>query len=202
MGASLDGGVTPTPGTFLPTGSHTYVASFSNCWVNYWGNEGFELNGVASAAYTVAEWRTITAMVSVDSMRGQNVGWRGVLNDATAEGSAVWTRSSDQSTTYTPTPGSRLVNNSTNNVATFGGGSYSLIQSAVGGRTYRFVNLEIAVSGTQYTLDGSLVENATQPGVTYTGEVRIVNNGTLVARIYGTGGNDMRVEVLVPLIAL
>src|SRR5687767_10616980 len=28
---SLDGGVSPTPGTFLPAGSHTYVVSFSNC---------------------------------------------------------------------------------------------------------------------------------------------------------------------------
>jgi hypothetical protein len=51
---SLDGGLAPTPGTFLPTGSHTYVVSFSNCLVHYLA--GIELNGVASAAYSAAEW--------------------------------------------------------------------------------------------------------------------------------------------------
>ena len=71
---SLDGGVAPTPGTFLPTGSHTYVVSFSNCPVNWWGDKAFELNGVASAAYNTADWSNLTAMVSADSVRGQEVG--------------------------------------------------------------------------------------------------------------------------------
>ena len=91
MQASLDGGVAPTSGTFLPTGSHTYVVSFSNCPVNYWGGEAFELNGVASAAYNVAEWSNITAMVSADSVRGKELGFLSELNDVTADGSAVWT---------------------------------------------------------------------------------------------------------------
>ena len=70
----LDGGAAPPPGTFLPTGNHTFAMSFSNCPVNYWGGEAFELNGVASAGYTVADWRNITVAVSVDSMRGKEMG--------------------------------------------------------------------------------------------------------------------------------
>src|SRR5689334_20161799 len=31
--ASLDGGESPTSGTLLPTGNHTYVVSFDNCLV-------------------------------------------------------------------------------------------------------------------------------------------------------------------------
>jgi hypothetical protein len=189
---SLDGGSAPPRGAFLPTGSHTYVVSFSSCPVNYWGNEAYYLDGVASAAYDVGEWSNITAVVSAHSVRSRYLGW---LNDATADGSAVWTRSST-SMTYTPATGSRLVNNETTNVATFGGGSYSFIYPQ--GRTeWRFDDLKVSVNGTEYTLNGSLVSSLS----TYTGEVRIINNGTLVARIYG-GGASRRVEVLVPLVAL
>jgi len=206
MQGSLDGGLSPAAGTFLPTGSHTYVVSFSNCPVNYWGNEAFELHGVASAAYNVAEWGNITAMVSADSVRGKdlNSGWTGLSNDVTADGSAVWTRSSNDSTTYTPAAGSRLVNNATTNVATFGGGSYSFIRSSQGGSptSQQFDNLRVAVNGTEYTLNGSLVSIQTQPQRTFAGEIQIINNGTLVARIYGDGGRDLRVEVLVPLVPL
>jgi hypothetical protein len=200
MQGSLDGGLAPTPGTFLPTGSHTYVVSFSNCPVNYWGNEAFELNGVASAAYNTAEWSHLTAMVSADSVRGQMLAFRSELNDVTADGSAVWTRSSNF-TTYTPATGSRLVNNSTTNVATFGGGSYSTISSG-GRQEWRFDNLKVAVNGTEYTLHGSLVETSGSPIVTVTGEIRITNKGTLVTRIYGDVLKALKIEVLGPLVAL
>jgi len=200
---SLDGGLPPTPGTFLPTGSHTYVVSFSNCLVDPgWGfGDTLELNGVASAAYNVAEWSNITATVSADSVRSKDTFRSG---DVTAEGSAVWTKSSTTST-YTPAAGSRLVHNSTTSVATFGGGSYSTISTS-GRLEQRFDNLKVAVNGTEYTLNGSLVE-ISGSRVTYTGEVRIINNGTLVARIYGDGsnnpsGSNKRVEVLVPLVPL
>jgi hypothetical protein len=68
---SLDGSLSPTSGTFLPTGSHTYVVSFSNCLVDYLA--GIELNGVASAAYRAADWSNLAAMVSADSVRGLGV---------------------------------------------------------------------------------------------------------------------------------
>jgi hypothetical protein len=64
---SLDGGVPPTSGMFLPTGSHTYVVSFSNCLVDGWAGT---LTGVASAAYSAAEWSNVTAKVSADAVRG------------------------------------------------------------------------------------------------------------------------------------
>jgi hypothetical protein len=130
------------------------------------------------------------------------------LRDVTADGSAVWTRvgigsSSTQTQTYTPATGSRLVNNSTTNVATFGGGSYSMIQYPAKGTERRFDNLKVAIKGTEYTLNGSLDTTYGSNGANIrTGEVRIINNGTLVARIYGDGGRDLRVEVLVPLVPL
>lgn len=207
---SLDGGVSPTSGTFLPTGSHTYVVSFTNCLVHW---VGIELNGVASAAYTAAEWSNITATVSADSVRGQGLasGQFSELYDVTADGSAVWTRvgpwgntiSSTITTTYTPATGSRLVNNSTSNVATFGGGSYSAIR--LGNRQERrFEDLKLAVNGTDYTLNGSLETTFGSSGpvrtVSHTGEIRIINNGTLVARIYGDARNALTIEVLVPLV--
>jgi hypothetical protein len=205
MQGALDGGLTPTPGTLLPTGSHTYVVTFSNCPVNYWGNEAFELDGVASVAYSTAEWKSdLSAMVSADSVRGREFGARSGLNDVTADGSGVWTRSSHDSTTYTPATGSRLVNNSTSSVARFGGGSYSLIRSSSQGtpsRSHRFDNLKVTVNGTEYTLNGSLIEISAS-SITYAGEIRITTDGMLVARIYGDGGNDLRVEVLVPLVPL
>jgi len=200
--ASLDGGLAPTSGTFLPTGSHTYVVSFSNCLVN-WGEPPL-LNGVASAAYNAADWSNVTATVSADSVRGKGMADLSELRDVTADGSAVWTRvgsgSSTRTQTYTPATGSRLVNNLTTNVATFGGGAYSEILTSDRGER-RFDNLKVAINGIEYRLNGSLVFAA--GGSTYTGEVRITNNGTLVARIYAGGvWNAPSVEVLVPLVAL
>ena len=203
MQASLDGGVPPSSGTFLPTGSHMYVVSFSNCLVDGWTGT---LNGVASAAYDAAEWSNVTVTVSADSVRGRYLHFLSDLNDVTADGSAVWTRvgigsSSTQTQTYTPAPGSRLVNNSTTNVATFGGGSYSEIRYPAKGEEQRFDNLKVAINGTEYTLNGSLDTTYGSSGSrTHTGEVRIINNGTLVARIYGDARNALTIEVLVPLV--
>ena len=204
---SLDGGLSPTSGTTLPTGSHTYVVSFSKCLVDSWSTE---LNGVASAVYNAAEWSNVTATVSADSMRGRGLDFLSDLDDATADGSAVWTRvaSSTVTTTYTPATGSRLVNNLTTNVATFGGGSYSEIQyPSLQGTSFRrdqrFDDLKVAINGTEYTLNGSLaVQRVVGSQQTYTGEVRITNNGTLVARIYGDVRNALATEVLAPLVSL
>jgi hypothetical protein len=141
----------------------------------------------------------VTATVSADAVRATDLGFRSELSDVTAHGSAVWTRSGS-TTTYTPATGSRLVNNSTTNVATFGGGSYSFINQSR--REWRFDNLTVAVNDTEYILNGSLVEITSPSRSTFTGEVRIVNDGTLVARIYGDGSNEVRVEVLLPLVPL
>ena len=158
----LDGGLSPASGTFLPTGSQTYVVSFSNCAATSWG---VELHGVASAAYNAAEWSNLTAVVSADSVRGGGLasGQFSDLYEVAADGSAVWTSvgSSTKTTTSTPAGGSRLVNNSTANVATFGGGSYSVIQSPVNRVDRRFDNLRVAINGTEYMLHGSLVTTTT-----------------------------------------
>jgi hypothetical protein len=196
--ASLDGGLPPTSGTFLPTGNHTYVVSFSNCLVDGWS---MTLNGIASAAYNVAEWSTVSATVSADSVRGRDLAFLSQLHDVTADGSAAWTSvgSGTTTTTYTPASGSRLLNNATSNVATSGGGSYSKTQS--GNRwEQRFDNLKVAINGTEYTLTGSLDTEGAGSSRTYTGEVRIIHNGTLVARVYGDVRNALTIEVLAPLV--
>ena len=96
-----------------------------------------------------------------------------------------------------------MVNNSTTNVATFGGGSYSMIRYPGSNRwDQRFDNLKVAINGTEYTLNGSLDTEGVGSQRTYTGEIRIINNGTLVARIYGDVRNALTIEVLVPLVPL
>jgi hypothetical protein len=209
---SLDGSVSPASGTFLPTGSHTYVVSLSNCLLDSLG--GTELTGIASAAYRVTDWSNVSATVSADSVRGRGclpeVGFY-QLCDVTGSGSAVWTSvgSTYRTTTYTPATGSRLVNNSTGNVATFGGGSYSEIgypapQGSSARAESRFDNLKVAINGSEYTLNGSLefTFGFRSGSTTYSGEIRIINNGTLAARIYGDVRNALAVEVLVPLVPL
>jgi len=103
---TLDGSSSPTAGTFLPTGSHTYVVSFSDCQVD--DLSGVELNGVASAAYRAADWSNLAATVAADSLRGRGLGLLSYLDDVTADGSAVWTSvgSNRHTTTYTPATGS------------------------------------------------------------------------------------------------
>jgi hypothetical protein len=86
-------------------------------------------------------------------------------------------------------------------VATFGGGSYSAIRHPGNRSEHRFDNLKVVISGTEYTLDGSLETTFADPK-TFTGEVRITHNGTLAARIYGDVRNALTVEVLVPLVPL
>jgi hypothetical protein len=205
MQATLDGGSPPAVGTFLPTGSHTYVVVFRDALVDGWQ---VTLNGAATAAYSAAEWSNVSATVSADSVRGVGLASYSDLWDVTADGSAVWTSvgSTTRTTTYTPATGSRLVNNSTTNVAVFGGGSYSVLfppaPQGSSRREHRFDNLKVAINGTQYTLDGSVdlaIANGT--GI-YTGEVRITSNGTVVARIYGDARGHVSVEVLVPLVRL
>ena len=93
-----------------------------------------------------------------------------------------------------------MVNNPTGNVATFGGGSYSTIEYPAKGKEQRFDNLKVAINGTEYTLNGILETFFPSEGRTYIGEVRIINNGTLVARIYGDDRNALTIEVLVPLV--
>ena len=120
-----------------------------------------------------------------------------------AEGSAVWTSvgSGAKTTTYTPAAGSRLINNSTINVATFAGGSYSMMRYQGGRSDQRFDNLNVAINGTEYTLTGSLDTEVSGSQRTYTGEVRIVHNATLVARVYGDVRNALTIEILVPLVS-
>jgi hypothetical protein len=194
--ASLDGGPSPEAGTVLPTGSHTYVVAFSDCLVDGWSAA---LTGSASAAYTAADWSNVSATVSAASVRGVALGFLSELSDVTADGSAAWTSSgsSPNTTTYIPAAGARLVNNSTGNAATFGGGSYSMTQPG-NGTVQRFDDLNVALNGVAYTLNGSL-HSTFGDRATHTGEVRITSNGTLVARVYGDPSNALAVEILVKL---
>jgi hypothetical protein len=207
---SLDG-VSPAPRTVLPTGSHTIAVTFANCVLD--GLVGNSVNGTASAAYTSADLNDLTALVSANSMRGTLLAFRSDLYDVTAEGSGTWRRvrsSTGETSTYTPTIGSTLVNNLTTNVATFAGGSYSSGyaapppgSSASGQQNFaNFANLAVAINGTNYVLDGSLqsVYGFSGNQGSHTGEVRITSNGTLMARIYGDVKGAFSIEVLRPLV--
>ena len=219
---SLDG-VLPAKGTVLPPGSHNLAVTFADCVVDQL--VGISLNGAASAVYTSGtDLNELTALVSVNSMRATgSIGFLSPSNDVTADGSGTWTRERRDTwrstTTYSPTIGSRLVNNLTKNVATFGGGSYSTIQHeptpGSSSRVQReFNNLAVAINGTDYILNGNIFSTYGFGGSgssdSHSGEVRITSNGTLVARVYGQGGPDprgltataLRVEVFFPLVLL
>jgi hypothetical protein len=210
---SLDGAQAPA---VLPTGSHAFAAGFDQCRIDPWG--GVWLNGTASSAYTATDLNDLTAQVSANSMRVNLVGYYSDLYDVTADGSGTWTRlragtlwttNWAETTTYRPSIGSTLTNNETTNVATFGGGVYSSSFSYGPAPGYAllyhdvFDSLAIAIGGTSYTLSGSIdsVIWAGRDGLpnSYTGEVRVTSNGTLVARIFGDGSGALRTEVLTPL---
>jgi len=205
---SLDGAPTPA---VLPTGSHTFAASFDRCYVDFL--VGTWLDGTASSTYAATDLNELTAQVSANSMRGKLANFRSDLYDVTADGSATWTRvrtgtawttSWAETTTYRPTIGSTLTNNSTNNVATFEGGSYtqSWGPPPPGGTAIHeeFDDLAVAVSGTSYTLNGSLDSFYWNVGTrSYTGEIRITSCGTLVARIYADASGARQTEILTPL---
>jgi hypothetical protein len=218
---SLDG-ASRAKETVLPPGSHNLAITFAAC-ANDW--YGVRLDGAATAAYTSGtDLNELTALVSVTSMRGTGLGFISKLNDVTVDGSGTWTRARRDewrsTTTYAPTVGSRLLNNSTSNIATFGGGSYSTITSepppGSSSRTERqFDNLAVAINGTDYVLNGTMVTTYGFGGGStssdfHTGEVRITNSGTMVARVYGVGVTDsrglpttgLRVEVFFPLVPL
>ena len=193
----------------LPADSHTFEVTFTNCLVD--GLASIRLNGTASAAYTGVDLSDVTALVSTSSMRGTALNFRSGLSDVTSEGSGTWRRATTDAglptTTYTPTVGSRLVNNLTANSATFAGGSYSSSQTSPppgssASVQQDFASLAVAINGTEYTLDGSLqsVYGFVGNQGTHTGEVRITSNGTLVARVYGDANGGFSSEVLSALV--
>ena len=218
---SLDG-VVPAKGTVLPPGSHNLAVTFADCAVDQLA--GIRLDGAASAAYTSTDLNDLTALVSVHSMRATGeLGFHSPMRDVTADGSGTWTRARRDewrsTTTYSPTIGSRLLNNLTSNVATFGGGSYSTIThepppGSSSQAQYEYDNLAVAINGTDYVLNGNILSTYSNSGFgnsySHSGEVRITSNGTLVARVYGVGGPDargltvsaLRVEVFFPLVLL
>ena len=202
MLASLDGG--PVTAETLPAGSHTFAVTFMNCTVD--GLAGIMLNGTASAVYTGGDLSDVTALVSTSSMRGTGLAYRSQLYDVTSDGSGTWRRvttDAGTTTTYTPTVGSRLVNNLTGHSATFAGGTYSSGYTSPppgssASAQQDFDSLTVAVDGTEYTLDGSLqsVYGFVGNEGRHTGEVRITSNGNLVARVYGDANGLFSVEVL------
>jgi hypothetical protein len=204
----------PSPGTVLPTGSNDYAVTFTKCPVDLL--VGTTLDGTASAAYTSADLKqVVTALVSVHSMRGRLVAYRSDLYDVTADGSGTWTRartggagstSAAESTTYTPTIGSTLVNNVTGNAAIFGGGSFSSEDGPIppgwaSALLLEFNDLVTSIGGTSYTLKGSLhlVYGSSGEQSAHSGEVRITVNESLVARVYGDGSGKLRAESLSPV---
>jgi hypothetical protein len=212
---SIDGQPPPI-GTVFPAGSHTVAATFTDCLLDLLANTF--LSGTASATYTSADMNDLTAFVSVTGMRGGSF-WGGLsdLVYVTVDGSGTWRRvragisRPPIVTTYTPDIGSTLVNGSTTNVATFGGGSYRVTEwqpplELSYSVDETFDNLAIAVKGVSYVLNGSLQSlggnYGGEYGVRWTGEVRITSDGTLVARIFGDVNGAVRTEVFRSVMSL
>lgn len=202
----LDGAST-RPDPLLPTGSHTYAVTFSNCVVD--GLAGIVLNGTATAVYSTTDWSDVTARVDVGSMRGTgSLGFHSTaMSDVSARGSGTWrttATSSSASTTYTPTPGSALVNNRTTNVITFDGGSstFGYENGPPATTHWSFTSLAVTLNGTSYLLDGRLQRTflSGRP-VGGSGEVRVTRNATLVARVFVDPSGTMRSEALAPLVS-
>jgi hypothetical protein len=203
---ALDG-ASPRPDALLPTGSHTYAVTFSNCVVD--GLVGIVLNGTATAVYSTTDWSDVTARVDVGSMRGTgSLGFHSsAMSDVSARGSGTWrttATSSSVSSTYTPTPGSTLVNNLTTNVITFEGGSstFGYENGPPAASRWSFTNLAVTLNGVGYLLDGSLQRTfANGLPVGGSGEVRVTSNATLVARVFVDASGTMRSEALAPLVS-
>jgi hypothetical protein len=206
-GGSMLAGLDGSPATIeqLPPGSHTFTVTFTNCLVD--GLVGSTLDGTVSAAYTAVDLSDVTALVSTSSMRGTLLAFRSGLFDVTSYGSGTWRRVATGGglsiTTYTPTVGSKLVNNLTGNAATFAGGSYSSAQTtpppdSSASVEQDFDNLIVAIDGTEYTIDGTLksVYGFVGNQGVHTGEVRITSNGNLVARVYGNAKGQFSVVQL------
>jgi hypothetical protein len=207
MLVALDGGpVTAGP---LPAGSHTFEVTFRDCLVD--GLAGISLNGTASAVYTSVDLTDLTAMVSTSSMRGTGLALSSGLSDVTAKGSGTWRRVSTgegyTTTTYEPATGSTLINNLTGHSLTFLGGTYSSGQTpppsgSSASVQQDFVNLKVAIDGTEYVLDGSLrsVYGFVGNQGSHTGEIRITSNGAVVARVFGDTNGGFRIDVLSDLV--
>jgi hypothetical protein len=208
----------PAPAV-LPTGNHIFAAMFDRCYVDFL--VGTWLDGTASSTYAATDLNELTAQVSASSMRGKLVEFRSDLYDVTADGTATWTRvrtgtawttSWAETTTYRPSIGATLTNNATNNVATFGGGSYtsgwgpSLPGWAAQGHE-EFDDLVVTIGCTRYTLNGRLkhlYSREVAPSIFsaenfHSGEVQITSDGTLVARIYGDANGLLQTHILSPL---
>jgi hypothetical protein len=200
-------GASPRPDALLPTGSHTYAVTFSNCVVD--GLVGIVLNGTATAVYSTADWSDVTAQVNVGSMRGTgSLGFHSsAMSDVSARGSGTWRTirtASGGSTTYTPAPGSTLVSNRTTNVITFDGGSFTVgyENGPPAASRWSFTNLAVTLNGAGYLLDGSLQRTfANGLPVSGSGEVRVTSNATLVARVFVDASGTMRSEALAPLVS-
>jgi hypothetical protein len=205
---SLDG---TSPPAVLPTGTHTFAARFDRCTMDFL--VGTSLDGSVSSAYTATDLNDLVSQVSVHSMRGKLAAYRSDLFDVTADGSGSWRRvrtgpayfaTTVETTTYAPSPGATLTNNATGRVATFAGGSYTQSSGGVtSGRTEtreRFDELELAVGGTCYSLNGSLTTVHWNDGRrSYVGEILLTSGGTLVARISADATGARQIEILSPL---
>lgn len=205
----LDGSLLAA-GTKLPTGTHAISATFANCLTD--GLVGTTRTGTTSGTYDRTGVNDWSAVLSLSSMRGTLLAYLSDLYDVTAEGTGQWTYRATgdahttayaYATTYTPGIGSKLVNNLTTNLATFGGGAYSSsVDMASSSAQENFNGLTITVNGTSYTLDGNLQYRFDTGGINFSsGEVRITSGGVLVARLYPGQDGHLGVGILAPLVA-
>lgn len=205
----LDGSVL-TAGTKLPTGTHALLVTFANCLTD--GLVGTTLTGTTSGTYDRSGVNDWSAVLSLSSMRGTLLNFFSDLGDVTAEGTGHWTYRATgdahttayaYTTTYAPGIGSKLVNNLTTNLATFGGGAYSSsVDMASSSMQEDFNGLTITLNGTSYALDGHLQAGFSTGSLNFSsGEIRITSGGSLIARLYPEHDGRLGVQIFGPLVA-
>lgn len=201
---SLDGAAPPAD-TSLPTGSHVYAVTYSNCSVD--GLVGIDMSGTSTVSYSTSNWSDVSWQVAASATRG--VGsiafYSSAMRDVTASGSGTWRTvgsNNGLTTVYAPNDGATLVSNLTTSIITFKGGSF--MRSFVGGtplvaRT-TFDNFAVAINGINYTMNGTVEIMYNYSGATAgSGEVRITSGVTLVARVFVEASGRLRSEELTAL---
>ena len=197
----------PTLPSPAPGSSRRLSVRLSNCLVD--GLVGIRLDGKQLAEIAADEGSgpgDFSAGLVLDAMHGVgSLGLWSPIGDVTAVGGGSLQSvqvNGETIRTFMPTSGSRLTNNATTAVATFGGGTYEIASDrTISGGSFHYRDLRFSINGTPYVLDGTyrLGYAGGTMRLIGSGEVQITSDGVLVARLLVEADGWPRAEVFKPL---
>lgn len=207
---SLDGAAVAV-GTLLPTGSHVFAGTFSNCRTFF----DTTLTGNSTYAYSAPNTilTNITATATASAMRRLATTAAGEAVDWTGTGSGVYTFNetiangeSTYDSTFVPANGATLVNNATGNALTYVSGE--LRQSStvnIGSGAFVRYSLEyraltFSVGNSTVVFDGALTKTfGANNSMTPSGETQMSVGGTAAARIIFNAQGALSANVSAPV---